>query len=295
GYLDDVHVTSEPMSNSLILSAPTKTMELLLALVHELDITAAAKAEINIFKLKKTDASILSQMLQQLFLGTTGTTAGGGGGLPGGGLPGGVGATAAGAVRRLIGTGDVAEGAALIQLSVTVDSRTNSLIVAGSKNDLEVIEAIIGKLESQEESPRHNRVFKMRNQAAADVTTALTTFYTNTLTPFSDAGQLSPFQQLQREVIVVAESISNSVLVSATPKYFEEIARFIEQLDAQPPQVIVECLIAEVDLNTTDEFGMQIGSQSPVLFQRGLTPNGSNILTATSATPGFNFNTTGDL
>src|SRR5262249_7458448 len=35
--------------------------------------------------------------------------------------------------------------------------------------------------------------------------------------------------------------------------------------------------------------------QSPVIFQRGFTPNGSTQFTATSAIPGFNFNTTNPL
>ena len=42
---------------------------------------------------------------------------------------------------------------------------------------------------------------------------------------------------------------------------------------------------ALVDLNNQNEFGVEIGLQSPVLFRRGVT-------SSTTASPGFQFNTT---
>src|SRR5262249_40999521 len=73
GMLDDIRITSDPRTNSLILSAPAKTMDLLLALIKELDVPPAARAEVKIFTLKKADAVYAATLLQQLFLGTGGT------------------------------------------------------------------------------------------------------------------------------------------------------------------------------------------------------------------------------
>jgi hypothetical protein len=58
GALEDVSITAEPRTNSLILIAPEKTMELLMALVRELDVVAAARAEINVFTLKPAPATL---------------------------------------------------------------------------------------------------------------------------------------------------------------------------------------------------------------------------------------------
>src|SRR5205823_4464257 len=93
----------------------------------------------------------------------------------------------------------------------------------------------------------------------------------------------------------------------------------IEQLDYMPPQVMIGVLVAEVDMNNSEEFGVEIGLQNPVLFQRSLIPNpfgasdsvsftntgvpanvvspGATVTTTTvpSAFPGFNFNTTNPL
>ena len=48
-------------------------------------------------------------------------------------------------------------------------------------------------------------------------------------------GLVSPFEQIEREVVVVPEIVSNALIVSSTPRYFEEIRRLVEQLDERPP------------------------------------------------------------
>jgi type II secretion system protein D len=297
GLLDDVHITSEPRSNSLLLVAPEKTMDLLLDLVKELDVVAAARAEINVFPLKRADAAQVSAILQQLFLGTTTT---GVGGAP---TAGGAGAAGAAGTRQQLLVpgvgGEPADGSVLIQLRVAVDNRSNSLIVAGSRNDLEVVNAVISRLDDEASPDRQAYIFKMRNQAAADVSTALQTFFTNALTPYTDATYNSSYQYLLREVVIVPESVSNTVLVACSPKYFEQIRRFIDQIDETPPQVMVEVTLAQVTLNNDHEFGIEVGAQSPVLFNRSIfSPAGTTIANSNASTPGtitafpgFGFNT----
>ena len=69
--------------------------------------------------------------------------------------------------------------------------------------------------------------------------------------------------------------------------------QLIEELDAQPPQVLIQVLIAEVRLNNVDEFGVELGIQDSLLFDRSLlgnlVTNNNNVLDGT-LTPGFNFN-----
>ena len=142
---------------------------------------------------------------------------------------------------------------------------------------------------------------------------SLTTFLTQVQSlqqQFAQQGIGSAFEQIEREVVVVAEPTSNSLIVSATPRYFEEIERIIEQIDRRPPMVMIQVLIAEVTLNNTDEFGVELGLQSNVLFDRSLVgsptnvlrtitntlPNGTqtttDILEGASNIPGFIFNDT---
>jgi type II secretory pathway component GspD/PulD (secretin) len=122
-------------------------------------------------------------------------------------------------------------------------------------------------------------------------------------------GIESPFEQIEREVVVVPEPISNSLILSSTPRFFDEIEQLINKLDEEPPQVMIQVLIAEVKLDNAHEFGIETGLQDSVLFDRSLLGNlvtttntqqfstPSGILTATDETiqaatntPGYDFN-----
>jgi len=81
-------------------------------------------------------------------------------------------------------------------------------------------------------------------------------------------GMVSPFEMIESEVIVVPESISNTLIISATPRYFDEILKLVEDLDRASPQVVIQVLIGEVALSNTDEFGAEFGIQDALLFNR---------------------------
>ena len=252
--LEDIRINADPRINSLIITAPEKTMQLILALVKELDAVPNARSEINIFQLRRADATLMALTLQRLFLGNAGVGAtgggvggGGGGGAFGGaaaatGGPGSLGVPGGGGTPplQLTVSSTTPEGAVIIDLRLTVDERTNSLIIAGNRNDLDVIEAIISRLEDAEYQQRRSEAIRLRNAQAADVAAALTPFLTQLYATLTKYGQETNYLGLQREVIVVAEPISNSLLVSATPQYFDELVRMVAQLDTTPPQVVVQ-------------------------------------------------------
>jgi len=52
----------------------------------------------------------------------------------------------------------------------------------------------------------------------------------------------------------------------------DDIIRIIAQIDVPQAQVVIQVLVAEVDLANNEEFGVEIGLQSPVLFQRSIVP-----------------------
>src|SRR6185369_10944457 len=121
---------------------------------------------------------------------------------------------------------------------------------------------------------------------------------------------LSPFEQIEREVIIVPEGATNSLIISATPRFFDEVARVVKELDERPPMVLIQVLIAQVQLNDTDQFGVELGLQASVLFDRSLLTDVQQITNTTQAQspgdavvsttqqnvinaegrPGFNFN-----
>ena len=168
--------------------------------------------------------------------------------------------------------------------------------MAGSRNDLDVVEAIIAKLETTDPQARRNETYKLRNALAADVAAALNTFLPAQLAVISKSNQLTGFQELQKDVVITPEPISNTLLISASPQFFDTLVKLIIELDVMPPQVMIQVLVAEVDITNSDEFGVEIGLQSPLIFSRGLTTGADNVTLnqaiVPATNPGFNFNQT---
>ena len=251
-------------------------MELIGELIRQLDSLPSAEARIKVFQVKNGDATQLATLLQQLFgLPVTAgqSTTGGFLGL--------------GTQQQALTTGG--EGS-LVQLRVSVDTRTNSIIVSGGANDLEVIEVLLLRLDEDGVQTRRTEVVWLRNTNAANVANALTNFLNEqrnaTTQTLFQGGLITAFERVDREVFVVAEELTNSLVLSATPRYFDSMMKVIERLDRRPPLVAIQVLIAQVTLSDQFEFGTEFGLQDSLLYDRGLASQG------TLNSPGFNLATT---
>lgn len=292
GILTDVKITADPRANALLVSAPAQSMDLIEALVRQLDRIPAAVAQIKVFTIVNGDATSMVDMLEALFgqaqqlggrlgIGQQGPQQGGGTAVQGDNT--------------------------LVPLRFSIDQRTNSIVASGAAGDLSIVEAILLRLDESDVRQRKNHVYRLKNSPAVDVSNAVNEFLRSQRNVQQIAPQaLSPFEQIEREVIVVPEPVSNSLIVSATPRYFDEIQAIVERLDARPPMVTIQVLIAQIALNNIDEFGIELGIQDSVLFDRSLIGNLVTTTTSTNvpgvgqvqstqvvsseATPGFNFN-----
>lgn len=288
GILTEVRVTSDPRANALIVSAPLGAMDLIAALIRQLDEVPAAESQIKVFTIVNGDAASLVEMLQSLFgQRTTGQGAPFGPQAPQFGQTG------------------------IVRLQFSVDQRTNSIIVSGAADDLNIVEAILLRLDESDVRQRQSIVYRLKNAPALDVANAINQFLRSEReVQQTNPALLSPFEQIEKEVVVVPEPVSNSLIVSATPRYFEEIRKLVVEIDARPPMVLIQVLIAEVALNNVDEFGVEIGIQDSILFDRSLlgdlvtitnsaqqavpgggtiTTQNQNIVAATNQ-PGYAFN-----
>jgi type II secretion system protein D len=280
GVLSGSKVTGAPSANALIVTAPPESMPMLANLISQLDQSPDAAVELKIFSLKNGDAVSLAETLRELF--ATGPQ----------------------------GEGDGDQPASLSAIRIEVDERTNSIIAAGTLEDLLVVEAIVLRLDATDSRDRQNHVYRLNNKPAEEVALALNDWLRAERDIQGTApGTASPFQQIEREVVVVPEIESNSLIVSATPRYYDEIARLVRELDAQEPMVMVQVLIGEIELGDADEFGIELGLQDSVLFDRSLlgeletttnttittTPGGAvsqvenQVIQSATLAPGFNF------
>ncbi len=284
GLLTGVVVNNSPTINALIVRAPTKSMALIKALIDQLDIPSSVEARIKVFEVKNGDATTLATALQQAFgLPTTQQTNTANANLGLGGIFGLNQAAISGSAES-----------SLVPLRIATETRTNSIIVSGSSADLEVIEALYLRLDEDSAKQRTLEVVWLRNSSAADVANAITTLITNQRTflgqitaPAGLAGQAtgsiySVIERTDREVYVVPEANTNSLIISAMPRYMPMIRQVIERLDRQQPMISVEILIAEVTLSDQFDLGAEFGLQDALLFDRGSATGG------TLTSPGFN-------
>ena len=287
GVLNNVQITPDARANTLLVSAPAESMPLIEALITKLDQLPAAEAQIKVFTIVNSDASTMVDMLETLF------------------------GDGSGAGEPAIQTAAVDEDSSLVPLRFAVDVWTNSIIASGTVGDLSVVEAILLRLDETDVRTRQSIVYRLKNAPAEDVAAAINEYLDSERQVVDVTTDLkSPFEQIEQEVVVVAEPVSNSLIVSATPEYFQQIQRIVEQLDERPAMVMIQVLIAEVELDNADEFGVELGLQDSLLFNRGLLenlltttetvydnvtglPTSSNqTIQSATLTPGFLFNNT---
>jgi type II secretory pathway component GspD/PulD (secretin) len=281
GVLADVQVTADANTNSLIIRAPAKSMELIAALVDQLDALPEAEAQIKVFTILNGDATSLAAMLQQLF-GQQVTIGQGTGGAFG----------AAFRTTQLPAATASGEGS-LVPLNFAVDVRTNSILTSGSAGDLDVVEALLLRLDESDVNTNVLRVVRLKNTASDSVALAVQNYIQLQQQNLSFRVQqglaITPFEQLEREIIVISEPQSNSVVVSSSPRYVDEIMTVIKDLDYRQPMVMVQVIIAEVRLDHLFQFGAEFGLQDSLLFDRSLGTVSSGLIDPIGG-PAFNFN-----
>ncbi|MGB7329569.1 MAG: secretin N-terminal domain-containing protein, partial [Rubripirellula sp.] len=277
GILAGTVITADTGANSIVVRAPAASMSLIGELIRQLDRAPGVESLVKVFTIENGDAVQLTTALQDLFgddAATSGTSVGAGnlGGLP---------PTSAGGDNSLV------------PLRFSTDQRTNAIIASGSSSDLDVVESILLRLDSEGFAERITEVIWLRHQAAADVATALTSYVqqrTSTVNSIQQFQQgLGPYDLPDRDLIVVAEPVTNSVLLSVSPRLYEDVRRMIDRLDRRPPMVLIKVLIAEVSLDDAFEIGGEVGLQDSLVYDRGVASDALGL----ASVPGFNFNASG--
>jgi type II secretion system protein D len=277
GLMVDVQITSDDNSNALVVKAPSNSMDLIGALIEQLDRAPSAESQIKVFQIKNGDATNLTSMLQTLFgqqvtagqVGMFSQTIG----------------RTFGSQNTLLQSS--AGESSLIPLNFGVDARTNSILASGSAADLAVVEAILLRLDEGDLRQRKLLVYRLNNAPAQFVADALTQILNEQYQLLSQQQSqqfslISQFELIDQQVSVVPEIVSNTLIVSATPKYYEQITEVIEDLDRRPPMIMIQVVVCLVRLGDSEELGVELGLQDSLLFDRSATATGL-------LEPGFNF------
>ncbi len=265
---EGILIAPDVRANAIVVSAPVEYMKLLQQLIGRLDATSPQVATIRVFALRNADARQMMTVLTSLFhLQPSSQYTGQATSQPASNNR-----TVKYNLTREVpdfdpfasGADEVTASAVLgtaeeTALTVSVDIRSNSLIVGGSEHYVGLASQIIETLDSSPAQERKFEVYHLKNSRASEIQASLQTFLTqDTQFLITAVGQQAMTQELlDRQATIVADTNSNTLLISATPRNFPQISKLVEELDQPQRQVLIQVLIAEVTLTKDDELGVE--------------------------------------
>ena len=219
------HLAAYPDSNALIISDRASNINQLLKLVTEID--RAGQFEIDVIPLKFANAKELSAML-----GT------------------------------LVPQGAGQEGAS--KLNVSVDERTNSVLISGDPSKRQQLRDVIAHLDRPGNLIRDTQVIYLHYLKASEVGQILQNVASGIQKQDKDVGVSGA------EVSIQANDTTNALIVSAPPAIMRTIEGVVERLDIRRAQVLVEAVIVEVSGKRVDELGVQWKTSNSAIDGEGL-------------------------
>ncbi len=256
---EGVLVTPDARANALVVVAAADSMNLLTNLIEALDSVATPAAQIRVFRLVNADAAQMATVLSELFRleGSDGDPK---------------------AASYTLTTADGTPGSASVtmdtaakaSLTVTVDTRTNRLLLGGSEQYVGMAAQVIEELDADPGLERVPVVYRLRNAKATDIEEAVRQWLDDERQRLIDAmgGDAGAVPRLlEQEVSVVAVTntttigdseieTSNTLLIAASQRYLDTILSMIDQLDQPQPQVHIGVIMAAVRLDESMELGI---------------------------------------
>lgn len=206
------HLAAYPDSNALIISDRASNINQLLKLVAEID--RAGQFEIDVIPLKFANAKELSAMLGTLVPQAAGQEGGS-------------------------------------KMSVSVDERTNSILISGDPSKRQQLRDVLANLDRPGNIIRDTQVIYLHYLKASELAQILQNVATSLQKQDKDVGISSA------DISIQANDTTNALIISAPPAIMETVYGVVKRLDIRRAQVLVEAVIVEVSDNKVNELGVQ--------------------------------------
>ncbi|MFP4285828.1 MAG: type II secretion system secretin GspD [Desulfovermiculus sp.] len=165
------------------------------------------------------------------------------------------------------------------RISFVPDERTNTIVALGDRNYARKIRDLIQSLDQPTPRNLYNiRVVALENAQAEDMAKVL-----NQLSGESGTEEEDERAIISKDVSIVADKPSNSLVIVAEPKEFETLLPIIQDLDSTRKQVFVEAAIIEVSSDKSLNFGInwqggsEVGSDDGIVFGTTNGPLGQGV------------------
>ncbi|MES1925486.1 type II secretion system secretin GspD [Salinisphaera sp. T31B1] len=226
------HLAAYSASNTLIVSDREANAQRIAEIVAKIDRNGVQNTET--IRLQYASAAEVARVIEQLKAGANGNAAAG-------------------------------------NFSVIPDTRTNSVIINGGKQERLRLRAIIADLDTETEQTGGTQVVYLDYADAETLAPVLQNYADGqgatgggtTSAGGNAAGAAAAVRSAGGRadgVSVIAEPASNALVVTAPADTMRQILRVIDQLDIRRGQVLVEAIIAEISLTRSRALGVNVAA-----------------------------------
>ena len=262
------NIITYPPTNTLILTETAATIDRMVKIMQQLD-QPDSSGELTVLPLRFADAEEVAKICQEIIV------------------------EQAGATRRRTNNkiSTTQEGSS----KIVAYTRTNSLIVVASTEDLEKIKGLLLTLDQEpREEEADINVYYLENADAETLATTLNEILTGVkaAAQAQNAGNKGqPAAQtavISQQVSITADKPTNALIINAQQKDYAAIKNIIRKLDIKRKQVYVEALILELSMDATKELGASLagalttGGDSAIFAGTGTNTNLGDMTSADS-------------
>jgi len=242
-------IIAYPATNLLIVTDVLSNISRILQIIKEIDVEENV-SEIAVIPLENAIATEVAKTLDTIFQGSTTRRS----------------ATTTRARRTRQQAPAEEAGPALGEVKIIADERTNSLIIIASAYDSQKVKSLLSILD--EEIPRGSgniNVYYLQHANADELSRVLTALPEITDKP--GAGEAGKAPVISKEVQIVADKATNSLVITANKADYAVLEEVIKKLDIARRMVYLEALIMEVSAEKDFEVGVEwVGAFKTTLF-----------------------------
>jgi general secretion pathway protein D len=206
-----------PPSNILIISDTASNVHRLMAIIQRID--QVGNQDVDVMPLQNASASDVVRTIDSLYQGSA----------------------------------NMQEGRAL---KVVADDRTNSVLISGDPAQRLRIRALVAELDTPLQAGGNTRVVYLHYADATKLAPKLKEQMAELAQMGAGETPKNPAAQAEKNALVWADAQNNALVITAPPKVMRTVLDIISALDRRRPEVLVQAIIAEIDVNKTDDLGV---------------------------------------
>jgi general secretion pathway protein D len=311
GGTTKVSAAADSQTNTVVVTGPDDILEVVAEVVKNLDSQLPNVADVKVFHLEYADAQDTAELINEVFgesrtSSQTTRSSGRQGGVqfmrggPGGGFP--------GMQQSSQSSGSISD----VAIIASADSRTNSVVVSGPTETLQIITGVIKELDENPEQERKIFVYALKNANAENLKEIINNLFAEIQalnqagsttgqqfqgqrggqqpsTQTAQASDSSTSNDLSEDTYLEADTDTNSLLVLTSTRNYALLKPIIDELDKPIGQVLIKVLFAEIthgnDIDLGTEFSVWnlrgAGDSNNVQFSTVFPPSPTSGLTAT--------------